>query len=268
MFNQVLPHYFSLTMKVGLLPVGTLRNRLAQLIDYRSAIRHLRQNWIHLREKKKQQKIKELKRKYDLSRDKVIEIKNRFMNCTEGSPIMNIQIHSKYDLALLKFSGFTKLLCETFPVFAKIGSNLKQGTVFSCRLAFPFPESKILNMTKLLIASDGLSTGRRFTPRFPIEGMVTRHLLDPSGALYGFELSTPVSGDKAADQPSTLMVGFGGMQSKTAHLDLNFDVDVDVVRGGSKRRVRDSAFLHVGHCIHVDVLKQFMRDHGCLFLEG
>ncbi|MEE8470958.1 MAG: serine protease, partial [Dehalococcoidia bacterium] len=58
-----------------------------------------------------------------------------------------------------------------------------------------------------------------------------------------------------------------GMQSATAHLDLDFDIDQEVMRGGLPKRVQDSAFLHVGHCIHVDVLKSFMRTHDVRFNE-
>jgi len=57
------------------------------------------------------------------------------------------------------------------------------------------------------------------------------------------------------------------MQSATNHLDLNFDVDLEVYRDGVKRHVKESAVLHVGHCVHVDVLKDFMRQHGLSFME-
>ena len=43
---------------------------------------------------------------------------------------------------------------------------------------------------------------------------------------------------------------------------------MDVLRNGQNRRVRDSAFLHVGQCIHVDVLKEFMRENNVAFQEG
>jgi len=86
--------------------------------------------------------------------------------------------------------------------------------------------------------------------------------------IAGFEMSTPglrgQSGGPAFDAQGLVW----GMQSATKHLDLDFDVDMDVLRNGRRRRVQDSAFLHVGHCIHVDVLKQFMRDNGVAFQEG
>ncbi|MDH3217665.1 MAG: hypothetical protein OEN01_15560 [Candidatus Krumholzibacteria bacterium] len=59
-----------------------------------------------------------------------------------------------------------------------------------------------------------------------------------------------------------------GIRSRTKHLDLNFDVTVEVLRKGAKKQVRDHAFLHVGHCMHVDVLKDFMREHRVVFDEA
>jgi hypothetical protein len=59
-----------------------------------------------------------------------------------------------------------------------------------------------------------------------------------------------------------------GMQSATNHLDLDFDVDMKVRRKGRNVHVEDSAFLHVGLCVHVDVLKQFMTAKGVKFTEG
>jgi hypothetical protein len=176
-------------------------------------------------------------------------------------------MHSKYDIALLKFTEFTRLICKSFPVFARNGADLKQGK-FLCRLGFPFPEFTNFEYDPTNDSIRWTEEGRQETPRFPIEGMVTRHLLDPDGEMAGFELSTPglrgQSGGPAFDAEGRIW----GMQARTGHLDLDFDVDLDVVREGSKRRVKDSAFLHVGHCIHVDVLKQFMREHRVAFAEG
>ena len=101
-----------------------------------------------------------------------------------------------------------------------------------------------------------------------MEGMVTRHLLGSAGTIVGFEISTPGlrghSGGPVFDAEGRVW----GMQSSTAHLDLNFDIDAEVMRDGSKRRVKETPFLHVGHCIHVDALKDFMREHNVGFAEG
>lgn len=217
--------------------------------------------------KRRRQVDRELQRKHDLDHTKPVEVANRFVNCVEGPLNITAKLHPILDAALLKFDEFTKLGCSVFPVFAKNGGDLKQGK-FLCRLGFPFPEFKNFAYDPASDSIGWTQQGQEHTPRFPIEGMVTRHLLGPGGTVVGFELSTPglrgQSGGPAFDTEGRVW----GMQSRTAHLDLAFDVDTEVVRQGTKKRVRDSAFLHVGHCVHVDVLKAFMREHSVSFVEG
>ena len=160
-------------------------------------------------------------------------------------------------MALIHFRTFTRLLCNSFPVFAANGSDLKQGK-FLCRLGFPFAEFSNFAYDGAADRIQWTTTGRMDTPRFPVEGMVTRYLVDNTGQMVGFELSTPglrgQSGGPAFDAEGRVW----GMQASTAHLDLDFDINQEVIRNGAKKRVSDSAFLHVGHCIHVNALKSFM----------
>jgi len=217
--------------------------------------------------KKRRQAERELARKHGFDSPQPVEVRNLFVNCVEGPLNLALTLHATLDIALLKFSGFTELGCSAFPVFGRDGADLKQGKSL-CRLGFPFPEFTNFAYDPATDSLGWVQQGRDQTPRFPIEGMVTRHLLGPNAAVVGFELSTPglrgQSGGPVFDSEGRVW----GMQSQTAHLDLAFDVDMEVVRDGRKRRVRDSAFLHVGHCVHVDVLKEFMREHGVGFLEG
>jgi len=217
--------------------------------------------------KKRRQAERELTRKYGFDPAQPVEIRNLFVNCIEGPLNLGLTLHPTLDVALLKFSDFTKLACTVFPVFARDGDDLKQGKSL-CRLGFPFPEFSNFAYDPATDSIGWVREGRDQTPRFPIDGMVTRHLLGPDARVVGFELSTPglrgQSGGPVFDMDGRVW----GMQSQTVHLDLAFDVDMEVVRDGRKRRVRDSAFLHVGHCVHVDVLKAFMREHGVAFLEG
>jgi hypothetical protein len=190
----------------------------------------------------------------------------RFMNCIEGS--LNVKIighpNPKIDAALLHFTEYDKLHCTTFPVFASGGAALAQGKML-CRLGFPFPEFTNFRYNAETDDISWTDEGRLNTPQFPIDGMVTRHLVNDAGQVVGFEMSTPglrgQSGGPAFDADGLVW----GMQSATAHLDLDFDVNQEVLRSGKRRRVTDSAFLHVGHCVHVDTLRRFMQDTGVSF---
>jgi hypothetical protein len=216
--------------------------------------------------KKEKQILRELEQKYQLRKEPLFELKNRFMNCIEGVLNVDIQIHPTSDVALLHFQNYTRLLCTSFPLFPGDTTGLRQGK-FLCRLGFPFPEFTNFAYDQNTNTIDWTNIGRDNTPIFPIEGMLTRRLRSPDNAIVGFEMSTPglrgQSGGPAFDIDGRVW----GMQSSTNHLDLDFDVDIEVIRTGKPKKVHDSAFLHVGHCVHVDILKDFMRQSNVSFRE-
>lgn len=218
--------------------------------------------------KKNERQLKrELLKKYDYLRNPMYEVCNCFMDCVEGNLQFECFMHPQLDIALIHFLNFTHLKCISFPVFAKTGDNLKQGK-FLCRLGFPFPEFTNYFYDSVDETIKWNQSGRICSPSFPIEGMVTRHLIDEQQRVFGFEMSTPglrgQSGGPVFDQNGIIW----GMQFATNHLDLNFDIKQEVSRNGKKTKVEDHAFLHVGNCIHVNALKDFMKIHNVKFQEG
>jgi len=217
--------------------------------------------------KRNSQELRLLEKKYSYAKGRTIELYSLFVDCVEGSLNLDIRIHPEVDVALLRFQNHTRLLCDKFPVFAADASELQPGK-YLCRLGYPFPEFENFEYDAVADRIAWTTIGRQATPRFPIEGMVTRHLLNAQGAIVGIELSTAGLRGQSGGPAFGTDGRIWGMQAATAHLDLEFDIDVEVRRGAEKKRVRESAFLHVGHCIHVDVLKQFMRQHGVTFSES
>ena len=136
------------------------------------------------------------------------------------------------------------------------------------RLGFPFPEFSNFAYDVSTDSIDWNDQGKDSTPQFLIEGMVTRHLLGPNGDMVGFEMSTPGLRGQSGGPAFDVRGRVWGMQAATAHLDLNFDVDMQVIRNGRSKRIMEHAILHVGRCVHVDVLKAFMREHDVSFDEG
>lgn len=216
---------------------------------------------------KEKRLLKELEKKYGYTKNSPFELHNMFVNCVEGNLNLRLIKHTKYDVALVKFDNYTRLLCDTFPIFPSDTTSLQQGKML-CRLGFPFPEFTNFAYDDKAEKIVWTKTGREVTPQFPLEGMVTRHLSDDEGKVYGFEMSTPgirgQSGGPAFDMEGKVW----GMQFATNHLDLNFDVNQEVLRGGNTKRVTDSAFLHVGWCIHIDVIKSFMKENSIQFAEA
>jgi len=214
--------------------------------------------------------IKQLETKYKLTSRETFELCAMFINCAEGVPTFDIKVHSKYDLALIKFNNYKRLLCDTFPVFPTDTSSLKQGMML-CRLGYPFPEFTNYSYDKTTDKIGWTTSGNANTPQFPIDGMVTRHLIDVNDAnkrFYGIEISTPglkgQSGGPAFDSTGKVW----GMQFATNHLDLDFDINQEVRRNGIKKRIEDHAFLHVGYCIHIDVIKEFLLANQIKFNQN
>jgi len=248
------------------LTCGHVANQLiaAETINqkYTSFKNELKANVGH---KKLKPTLNQLKHKYGLTKKTTFELYSTFVNCIEGTLKFQIIKHPKADLALIKFSDFSRLLCDTFPIFPKNTSELKQGKIL-CRLGFPFPEFTNYSYDSVNDRIQWTDTGKNTTPRFPIEGMVTRYITDGTN-IIGFELSTPglrgQSGGPAFDVSGKIW----GMQSSTNHLYLDFDVNQDVITNGTRKRVTDSAFLHVGRCVHVDIIKRFLSDNDVEFNE-
>jgi len=215
---------------------------------------------------KKGKLLNELRKQHGYSKGKIYELHNNFINCIEGELKFKCVKHKKHDVALIKFDAFSKLLCGEFPVFPSDTSTLQRGRIL-CRLGFPFPEFKNFRYDEDKDILEWTDTEKKNTPLFPSEGMVTRFVSDNQGNRFAFELSTPglrgQSGGPAFDTEGKVW----GMQFQTVHLDLNFDVDQEVLRKGKKTHVKDSAFLHVGRCIHIEVLKTFMRENNVPFEE-
>ena len=209
---------------------------------------------------------RECEKHWKLLPNTTVQIMSRFINCVDIMTGYKVVVHPQLDIALVQFQGFTKIMCKTYPVFATNGKELAPGKGL-CRLGFPFAQYTNFSYDSTADKLQWTTTGMAQSPLFPLDGMVTRMVANPMQEPIGIELSTPglkgQSGGPAFDVNGVIW----GMQSQTAHLDLDFDINKEVLRGGLPKQVKDTAFLHVGHCIHVNELKKFMRANNVLFQE-
>lgn len=206
--------------------------------------------------------------KYSLSTNQAVEMRITFVDCVDRIEKIHFFNHPVYDLALLKFEGFEKIQCSNFPVFAETDQTIQPGQML-CRLGFPFPEFSNFKWDASLQQLLWTKEGQARSPRFPIEGMVTRFLGDKAGKVYGIEMSTPglrgQSGGPLFDGEGRI----AGMQSRTKHLHLGFDIEEkEIVAHGTPKKVNDYAFIHLGECIHVSVIKAFLDSHQVSYQIG
>ena len=211
--------------------------------------------------------LKGLELKYKFNPETTVQLKNNFVDSVDKMSGFTWFTHPTLDLAILKFNDFGKIHYTECARFLKDGNNIKQGK-YLCRLGFPFPEFNnfIFNTEKDDI--ECTTTGVNVSPRFPIEGMVTRFLADQKEGLYGIEMSTPglrgQSGGPLFDSNGTVY----GMQFSTKHLHLGFDlVDKEIMINNGIKKISDYSFIHLGQCIHVNTIKAFLKQHNVSFYE-
>lgn len=217
---------------------------------------------------KYKQLIKGLELKYNLKSESIIQIKHNFVESVDKMSGFTWHLHPTLDLAILKFNDFSKLLYQDHAVFAKTDDKIKQGK-FLCRLGFPFAEFSNFAFNSNTDDIEWTTTGINISPRFPLEGMITRFLADPQNGMYGIEMSTPglrgQSGGPLFDENGHVM----GMQFSTKHLHLGFDMeDKEILINNNPKKITDYSFIHLGQCIHVNVIKQFLNDHHVRFHEA
>ncbi len=210
--------------------------------------------------------LKGLELKYGFKNDTTIQIKNTFMNCVDSMSGFTWHLHPNHDLAILKFNDFKKTAYTNYAVFTKDSAKIQQGK-FLCRLGFPFPEFTNFKYNELNDDIEWTKEGVKDSPRFPLEGMVTRHL-GSEGKIYGIELSTPglrgQSGGPLFDENGTVY----GMQFSTKHLHLGFDIeDKEIIVQGKIKKINDYSFIHLGQCVHADVIKDFLKEKGVKYYE-
>ncbi|RYU96801.1 S1 family peptidase [Emticicia agri] len=169
--------------------------------------------------------------------------------------ISNIHLLTENDIAVGKLTNYNPQFCPQYPVFKK-PDNLALGTSL-CKLGYPFHEVKAtFNETNnaFQIAPNALPI-----PRFPIDGIFTREVLQPNSGNSPFEIkfietSTPgfrgQSGGPIFDTNSHIWA----IQSRTAHLALGFSPKVVV----DNKEITEHQFINVGMGVHVEtILKLF-----------
>lgn len=213
------------------------------------------------------EQLHELKVKFGYTHpDNACQLLYQFVDCVDLHSIDVIE-HPVYDLAILKMKGFSKQFYTGHAAFAKEGQELQPG-VFLCRLGFPFPEFSNFRFDDSTETISWTNDTAKMV-RFPIEGMVTRHFGGPDGKIFGVELSTPGLKGQSGGPLFNADGLIYGMQSVTNHLHLGFDMNNQIILSeGRKVSITNQPLLHVGHCVHVDVIKSFLREQGVVFYEA
>lgn len=217
---------------------------------------------------KYKKQVAALEAKYGLvPHESIIQIKNTIMDSFDSISAIDCIVHPTLDLAILRFGGFSKVLYTSHARFIRDSGSIKQGKSL-CRYGFPFPEFSNFQYDPLKDDIEYVPSGSAISPAFPLDGIITRHLGDGQ-QIVGIEMSTPgLKGQSGGPLFDTNGLVYG-MQYATNHLHLGFDMkNKEIISEGKKIKVTNQPFLHVGYCIHVDRIKEFLYQHGVKFYEA
>ena len=177
--------------------------------------------------------VNRLSSMYQYNEGSVAQLKVNFVGCVDLIKGVQCKLHPTLDLALVHFDGYTKIGYRGACLFAGDGGEAKPGKTL-CRMGFPFPEFKNYDYDVEKDDIRWIREGRANTPRFPLSGMVTR-LVGSPGGIVGIEIENP---------------GYRGMEGGPV-----FD-EKGVVYGVYS----GVSTLGFGMCVHVDRIKEFLRQ--------
>ncbi len=212
--------------------------------------------------------LERLEQKYGYRQGIATNQETRFLNCFEDLSEIEVTLHPHLDLAIIKFKNANKRQYGPPAIFTPEGYAVKQGK-YLCRLGYPFPEFTNFRYNANIDDIEWTNEGQSQTPSFPIDGIVTRHLYNETLKIWGIEMSTPgLRGQSGGPLFDTNGVVYG-MQSMTRHLHLGFDmIDYEVNLETHRAKISNHPFLHVGHCIHANIIKQFLKENNVAYYEA
>jgi hypothetical protein len=207
---------------------------------------------------------KKIYKKYNIKNTDVLILKNVFLNVLESWSSIKLIMHDSIDIALIKFEEPKNIFCKKFPVFSKENACVGESV---CRIGYPYPDFlafKYDYRSKDLVIKENMDANIQ---PFPIDGMVTRNILDTNGNPTMFEITNPglrgQSGGPIINTSGTVVGLFVG----TALKDLEIDVDAKLKRGIEEYEVKQANFLSLGLGINVEAIKEFLRKNDVKFKE-
>lgn len=200
----------------------------------------------------------ELEKKYNITKSTAVLTNINLPFKIDRDINIEIKLHSYLDLAIIRFKGI-KVKFDNYPVFAK---NIPEQGQSVCKLGFAFPEYSYFEYSdekeNIVLKKEKVDN----FPLFPMDGIVTRIVMDERNEKSMFETSTPgIRGQSGGPIFSPEGIIYG-IQSFTKQLDLNFDIDMNVKRGIMEKKVTYTPFINLGVGVtSVEIIK-FLDENG------
>lgn len=135
----------------------------------------------------KKKDIEKLEKKFGIKDDTVIKFHNIIVQITSNVNNLLIIKHPYLDLAIIRFESINKDTFNNFPIF-----NTKDKAIGTtiCNLGFAFPNYDTFSYDKenekIIITNKIMNF-----PLFPLNGIITRNVVDSNGSITMFETNIP-----------------------------------------------------------------------------
>ena len=136
-----------------------------------------------------------------------------------------------------------------------------------CRIGFPYKDIecfKYNHVIKDLVIEDGFDP--YFQP-FPMDGMVTRYLVDDDKKISLFEMTNPSligqSGGPIVNKDGYVV----GLQTGNGSKDIGITIKTEIRRNTKYENVVKYPFAYFGIGINVNTIKDFLKEHNVSFKE-
>ena len=165
---------------------------------------------------KNDKELKKIEEKYQINKDSVVLSNINLPFNVDGRVQIDIKVHKYLDLAIIRFKDI-KFNMDNYPIFSK---NLPEQGQSICKLGFAFPEYDFFEYSK---KQENIVMKKNIVanfPLFPLDGIVTRHIMDDNQELSMFEMSTPGLGGQSGGpifNPDGIVYG---IQSMTKYMKL------------------------------------------------
>ena len=135
----------------------------------------------------KKKDIEKLEKKYGIKDNTVISLHNIIVQITSNVNNFTIIKHPYLDLAIIRFKSINKNEFNNFPIFNTKDKGI--GTSI-CHLGFAFPNYDAFSYDKenekIIVTNKMMNF-----PLFPLNGVITRNIIDSNGLITMFETSIP-----------------------------------------------------------------------------
>lgn len=191
-----------------------------------------------------------LERRYEYTKgESRIQFRYHFYKCFEKTVRLSIEMHTFYDIALIRFGEFQNPAYKGYALFPKKDAGIKLG-MSVMKLGFPIMEFSDYAYVREKDDIAWTQTGEHSVSPYPADGIVVRTKENEEGRTFSFEMS-----------------GFSAKGYNGAPV-LSKDGTLAGMVTGTVTRIVDGVPVVTTECVSERVIRSFLEEKKIRYSEG